>query len=174
MSELPTPIRQAVADRDGVEPVATEAAFEVTTTPFAARVDVAPGEPPAYEVTVRVPTLSAAVHGAVAPAVAEGWFETFQRRLGDAGMPLEGSLAAAPTATPDDGEVTVTARIEDGSPRRGVADAKAFVEYVEGTYMEGIVPGYDYRDPVASMRDRAIQQGDRESGAERQSGSGRE
>ncbi|MEF8975818.1 MAG: DUF5813 family protein, partial [Halapricum sp.] len=39
-----------------------------------------------------------------------------------------------------------------------------FVEYVEGTYVEGAVPGYDYEPPVADLLNQAQSggsQGDR-------------
>jgi ATP phosphoribosyltransferase len=46
----------------------------------------------------------------------------------------------------------------------GAADiAKAFVEYVEGTYVEGVIPGYEYADPVAGLRQRARQTGEADS-----------
>jgi hypothetical protein len=47
--------------------------------------------------------------------------------------------------------------ITDLDERRGVDDAAAFINYVEGTYVQGIIPGYDYREPVARLLDRARQ-----------------
>ena len=38
---------------------------------------------------------------------------------------------------------------------RAVEDAAALVEYVEGTYVQGVIPGYEYGDPVAGLLDRA-------------------
>jgi len=38
-----------------------------------------------------------------------------------------------------------------GSADRAADVAKAFVEYVEGTYVEGIVPGYSYEGKVADL-----------------------
>ncbi|MFC7158105.1 DUF5813 family protein [Halomarina halobia] len=37
--------------------------------------------------------------------------------------------------------------------------AKALAEYAEGTYVEGIVPGYTYRPPVSELLARAQQSG---------------
>ena len=50
-----------------------------------------------------------------------------------------------------------------GSERQGLDVAKTFVEYVEGTYVEGVVPGYDYRPPVSDLLSQAGQ-GDGERG----------
>jgi len=136
--------------------------FLVTTTTFEGRVTAVEGPEhlSAYTVTVRVPTLSAATADEVGEAVAEGWFETLERRLAD-----------APTATREDvdlgtfdverdePDVFVTYGFEHGDADRAVAVAKAFVEYVEGTYVEGIIPGYEYVPPAAELIDSASQGG---------------
>ncbi|HET7324617.1 MAG TPA: DUF5813 family protein, partial [Halococcus sp.] len=53
------------------------------------------------------------------------------------------------------------------NPTRAAEAAKALIEYVEGTYVEGIVPGYSYLPPVADLLSRARQhgEGEGESGA---------
>jgi hypothetical protein len=45
------------------------------------------------------------------------------------------------------------------TPRSGKAadDALALVNYVEGTWFQGVVPGYDYVEKVQSMREQAAQ-----------------
>jgi len=140
-----------------------EETYAVTTTPFDATVRVdAAGEALFYEVSVTVPTLDSTVEGEeVAPVVQEGWFETFKRRIEhpegitrvDPGPPLV-------TLDIESETVHVEIGFETTIPERGTEDAKALVDFVEGTYLQGIVPGYDYRDPVAGL----IQQAEDRSG----------
>ncbi|MFB6227676.1 MAG: DUF5813 family protein [Halobacteriales archaeon] len=139
--------------------------YAVTTTPFDATVRVdAAGEMLFYEVSVSVPTLDATVEAEeVAPVVQEGWFETFERRIEhpggttrvDPGPPLV-------TLNLESDEVHVEIGFETTAPARGTEDAKALVDFVEGTYVQGIVPGYEYRDPVAGLIQQAE---DRSEGA---------
>ena len=135
-----------------------EGAYAVTTTAFDATVVVASaGDGLSYRVTVTVPTLDAAVEGeAVAPIVQEGWFDTFERRLAHPG----GATRVDPdpplvSIDVDAGEVRVEMAFETTLPERGTEDAKALVDFVEGTYLQGVVPGYDYRDPVDGLLQRA-------------------
>lgn len=137
-----------------------EGTYDVTITPFEATVRFEDADPPTYAVTVRAPRLSAAVEGDVAPIVEDGWLETFERRMEDAHMPLSGTESIDPAVALKDEQVVVTATVQDRDPRRGVDDVRALVDYVEGTYLEGVIPGYDYRDPVASMREHARQEYD--------------
>lgn len=145
---------------------ATGDGFAVTTTEFDGRVaatETADGTL-RYTVTVRAPTLDAAVEDEVGPAVREGWLETFERRLEDAAGAVRQRVDIDDYAVREAGdEVVAVFEFEwadaDGAP----ALAKAIVEFTEGTYMEGIVPGYDYREPVASMLSQASQ-GDGERG----------
>ena len=128
--------------------------FGVTTTPFDASVTVR-GD--TYRVTVRVPILDAVVEGEdVAPVVADGWFETFERRIDAVG----GTTRTEPEPPivdldPDAGEVVVQFRFETSRPAIGADDAKALVDFVEGTYLLGVIPGYEYREPVAGLLQRA-------------------
>lgn len=152
-----TPSERAFADHDAFE--RRNGAFAAARTPFDAEATAA-GDPPEFEVTVRLPTLSAAVDGEVGDAVADGWYETLALRLED----------AYDVARAADGEVGVerdrstgTVRVElsfsVADPRRGVDDAAALVDYVEGTYVQGVIPGYDYDDPVAGLLSRARRKG---------------
>jgi len=142
-----------------------EEEFAVTTTAFDATIRVGQaGGALSYRVLVSVPTLDAAVEGeTVAPVVQEGWFETFERRI----KHLDGTTRVDPgepivTLDVDDGEVRVEIGFETTSPARGTEDAKALVDFVEGTYLQGIVSGYEYRDPVAGLLQQAE---DRSKGA---------
>jgi hypothetical protein len=134
---------------------ATDAAFEPTTNDWDARAVVDDG---GVELSVTVPTLSAVVNEPVADVVEDGWYDTFERRVVDAD-----SVTLA-----DDVTVTDVSRADGGvhvelamTPRSGKAadDALALVNYVEGTWFEGVIPGYDYVEKVQSMRERAAQNG---------------
>ena len=156
MTDVPDDVADVFGSRDTF--VAGGDGYVVETTSFEGHVTASEREDWAtdYEVTVRAPTLQAATAGEVGDAVRDGWFETFERRLED-----------APTATRvvvdlddytverDDEEVVVTYRYSLGGEREAADVAKAFVEYVEGTYVEGIIPGYDYVGVVADLMDSA-------------------
>jgi len=139
--------------------------FEITFTPFEGAVGVANGpsrnddaDRREYRVVVRVPTLDAVVEGeTVAPVVQDGWFDTLDRRLADAHAVADTEAATAPTVEREGETVVVTATFERDDPERAAEDAKAIAEYVEGTWVQGLIPGYDYREPASSFRERATQ-----------------
>lgn len=151
---------QALAEHSAFEE--TPDGYSVTTTPFQAQVRLADAADGVYyQITVRTPTLDAAVASEdVADVVEDGWFETLQRRLADVGGAVRVS-PDTPTAEIDrtTDEVVVESGFRTTNPSRGASDAKALVHYVEGTFVEGIIPGYTYRDPVASLRERARSRG---------------
>jgi hypothetical protein len=132
-------------ERDGEEYVVVDATFEATA---------APGDP--VRVRVTVPTLDAAVVGeTVADVVEDDWFRTFEARLDG----LDGVTQGTP------GEVTVTRAgrsiiveltVEGGAP---ADDAMAAIHFVEGTWFQGVIPGYDYREDVQAVREQAHQRG---------------
>jgi len=159
MTELPDRVARAFAGHEAYES-ADGRTFAVTTTPFEAVVAVGVDDGVDAAVTVWVPTLSAAADDHVADVVEEGWLDTFERRMEDAEQALSRGRAVAPTVSVDGDEVVVEATVEAGAPRPAADDARAFVEYVEGTYMEGVVPGYEYGEPVAGLRRRARQAGE--------------
>jgi len=139
--------------------------FTVTTTAFDGRVTAAPTEgwEIAYTLEVRAPTLSTATADPVGDAIEEGWFETYERRLEDAGMAVREDVEIdALRVFEEAGEVVAVFEFEWGNADRAPAIAKAVAEYVEGTYMEGIVPGYEYEPPVAELLSRARQGDDTE------------
>jgi hypothetical protein len=160
MTELPDRVERAFAGHEAYEP-ADGATFAVTTTPFEAVVAVRVGDDGVVaEVTVWVPTLSAATGDHVADVVEDGWLDTFERRMADAEQALSRGQSVDPTVRVEVEEVVVEGVVEAGAPTPAADDARSLVEYVEGTYMEGVVPGYDYREPVAGLRERARQAGD--------------
>lgn len=135
-------------------------AWSPTTTDWDAGITV---EDETVEITVELPTLDAVVAGeSVAPVVEDGWFETLERRLED----VDGVTYA--TVSDLDVErtptvVTVDATLE-ARPGETAADALAIVNYVEGTWFEGIIPGYDYVESVQAMREQARQNARSETG----------
>jgi len=163
-SGVPEAVGSAAAGRSAFEQAGD--GYRVTTTVFEARVTAtAVGEwATAFAVTVEVPTLDCAVDGDVGPAVAEGWLDTLERRLADAPSATRARVDVETFDVESDGDVvTVVYGFEFGDAGRGLDVAKTFVEYVEGTYVEGVVPGYDYEPPVADLLAEASQ-GDGERG----------
>jgi len=164
----PTPdaVTEAFDDHDAFE--ASEEGYRVTTTVFDATVTAtdAEGVGHEYTVTVRTPMLGEAVAGeAVGPAVEDGWFETFERRLEDAAGATRARVELDEHRLVEDGgQAVATLVFSYGDPTRAAEIAKTLVEYVEGTYVEGIVPGYDYRAPVTDLLGNAKTAGDNERG----------
>jgi len=159
MSEaVPERVIQAFGDheafRERGDPAAGSPAFVVTTTRFDARVVAEAIDRPTlrYRIIVEVPTLSAAVEDRVADVVEEGWFDTFRLRLEDAAMALPGNTEITGPETSIEGEtVVVETTFRDENPDRAAWTAKALADYVEGTYAEGVIPGYEYGPPVSDL-----------------------
>ncbi len=158
MSELPDRVYRAFRDHASFERV-DEDAFESLTTAFEARVAVTPKEDGVltFAVTVRVPMLDAVTADSVAPVVEDGWFETFQLRMEDVGGVTRRDRDVSPAVRREDDAAVVEMSFEDRDERRGVDDAGALIDYVEGTYVQGIIPGYEYTDPVSELLSRAYQ-----------------
>jgi len=130
--------------------------YRVSATAFEGSVALdADGAAARFAVTVRVPTLDAVTEDRVGPAVAEGWFDTFALRLEDVDSALAGDDDPELDVERDGEAVVVRIQIADLDARRAADDAVAAVEYVEGTYVQGIVPGYDYTEPVTQLLQRA-------------------
>ncbi|MDZ5809814.1 DUF5813 family protein [Halorubrum sp. AD140] len=160
-TELPDRVRRAFADHGSFEPADDDGAWTAETTPFDGEVRA---EPTAegrirFVVTVRVPTLSATAADEVADVVEDGWAETFELRVVDVGGVTRGDHAFDPRVTIGDDEIVVEFELTDVDERRGVDDAGALIDFVEGTYVQGVIPGYEYTDPVAGLLSAARQQG---------------
>lgn len=132
-------------------------AYAVATTGFDAVVTAATleGYADRYEVAVFVPSLDATTVDDVAPAIQSGWFETMERRLADAPKSTRASVALETFRLADAdaaGDVLrVTYVFDFGDADRAAAVAKTFVEYVEGTYVESTIPGYEYEGVVGDL-----------------------
>ena len=132
--------------------------FEVTTTKFEGRITASETDEWAlsYTLEVRAPMLSTVTEGPVGSAVEDGWFETYELRLEDAPMALRTDLSFDDQRVFEEaGDAVAVFEFEWGNADRVPEMAKAIAEYVEGTYMEGIVPGYEYQPPVSELLSRA-------------------
>lgn len=144
-----------------------DAWFVVTTTKFDARATATETDEWAlsYILEVRAPMLSTATSGPVGPAVEDGWFETYELRLEDATMAVREDIEFDEQRVIEEaGDAVAVFEFEWGNADRVPDVAKAIAEYAEGTYMEGIVPGYDYQPPVSELLTRARGSDDGEGG----------
>lgn len=163
--DLPDDAARAFEGHDAFEPDAE--GYRLTTTAFegVATAADAPEWRLAYTVTVRAPTLPAATADEVGDAVVDGWFDTLRRRLEDAPKATRTAVDLDEFTVERDGEeVVVTYRYELGNADTAARVAKTFVEYVEGTYVEGVVPGYEYEGTVADLLSQAQTGGEGERG----------
>lgn len=165
-------LRRALERHDAFEP-ADEATYESTTTPLTAHVTGRSEDDEAWNVRITVlvdlPTLDAVTEETVADVVEDGWFETLSLRLEDAYDAPDVDPVAEPAVERDDDRVEATFRFRARSADHGVEDAKAIVDFVEGTYVQGVIPGYTYQDPIAGLLSQARARGgdDGDGGAER-------
>lgn len=160
MTDFPESVERAFDYHDAFEHDGD--AYLLTTTAFDGRVTAVDGPEyfSAYTVTVRVPTLDGATADDVGDAVQDGWFETLERRLEDATKATRADVELETFEVEQDGEdVYVTYGFEWGNADKAADIAKTLVEYVEGTYVEGVIPGYEYVSPVADLVDSASQEG---------------
>jgi hypothetical protein len=135
------------ADADGYEHVTT--AFDAAVVPSPAEGAVR------FELRMAVPTLNAVTEDAVADVVEDGWYETFALRVEDVGGVTATDRDLSPAVAREGDEVVVEMAFEDLDANRGVDDASALVNFVEGTYVQGVIPGYEYREPVTDILSRA-------------------
>ncbi|WP_281193483.1 DUF5813 family protein [Halorubrum sp. F4] len=159
--ELPGRVRRAFRDHGSFEPAGDEA-WASETTAFDAEVSAEPSPEDGrirFLVAVRVPTLSAVTVDEVADVVETGWYETFERRVVDVGGVTRGDHEFDPRVERDGGTVVVNFELTDVNERRGVDDAGALIDFVEGTYVQGVIPGYEYTEPVEGLISSARRQG---------------
>jgi hypothetical protein len=129
--------------------------FAQVTTPFEATASVLGGDGGVrIRLVVEFESLSGAVAEAVPEVVEAGWFETFERRVSDATTVTAADDDPTPQVTR--GAETVTVDVSfDAASDRAAADAKAVVDFLEATWVQGLVPGYEYDEPAASLLTRA-------------------
>lgn len=165
MSELPDRVRRAFRDHNAFEEIES-GRYESVVTAFEGVVDVRPGEGghTEFHITVRVPMLDDVTEDHVADVVEEGWYETFALRVEDIGGVTAAEHDLDPDVDREGANAIVRVSFTDINERRGVDDASAVVDYVEGTYVQGIIPGYEYTSPVTSLIDAARQSGGSQTG----------
>ena len=163
MSELPDRVHRAFRDHDSFER-RDDGTYESTTTVFDGRVRPRPGDDGQirFDVTVSVPMLNEVTEDHVADVVEEGWYETFELRVADLYGVTKVDRDISPETERADREAIVSVEFADINERRGVDDAGAIIDFVEGTYVQGIIPGYEYTEPVTAL----ISRGRRAAGAE--------
>lgn len=129
-----------------------EEGFIVETTVFDSRVAVADNSAETvYTLTIQTPTLRSAVEEDVGPNLLDGWLETLERRVKDAPEAVHADIELTADVQSHDGQAIITLRVPFDRPERAPAVLKAMTEYVEGTYVEGVVPGFTYRPPVSKL-----------------------
>ncbi len=151
-NELPGRVRRAFADHGSFEPAGDDVWISETTA-FDGEVHAEPAAEGRvrFAVTVRVPTLSATAADDIADVVEDGWADTFELRVTDVGGVTRGDHEFDPTVEIGDDEIVVAFELTDINERRGVDDAGALIDFVEGTYVQGVIPGYEYTDPVEPL-----------------------
>lgn len=166
-TDLPGRVRRAFNGHGSFEPARSDSAGDEAgiwvseTTAFDGEVaveSVADGRL-RFAVTVRVPTLSAVTDDDVADVVETGWAETFERRVVDVGGVTRGDHGFDPDVSREADELVVRFELTEINERRGVDDAGALIDFVEGTYVQGVIPGYDYTEPVAGLISSARRHG---------------
>ncbi len=159
--DVPGPVEDALDDHDAFEPA--DDGYRLETTVFDAMVTATPTDGPRdghVHVTISLPTLDAAVADETVPAVVEDdWFETLKRRLTDAFSVTRSVDGEGPAVDREGETVRVTLEFVAWDAREGIADAKALIEFVEGTYAQGLVPGYEYRGPAGELVASAAERG---------------
>lgn len=148
-------MEQALIEHPAFEPGAS--GYILTTSPLDAV--VVPGGD-RLEITVRMPALRAVVRDATVPDVVEAsWFETLSRRLDDGYDVARVAAGGPPVVDSTDDTVSVTYRIVGDAPEVAVEDAKAIIEFVVGTYLQGAIPGYEYDSPMRELLSNAHTRG---------------
>ncbi|MFC7057518.1 DUF5813 family protein [Halovenus salina] len=111
-----------------------------------------------YTVRVKAPTIQGATEDHVGDTVETDWLETFERRLADAPSATRTAVEIDDMTVEDRGKtVSVRYQFSCAEPDLGATLSKTFAEFVEGTYAEGIIPGYDYTPPVSELLSDASQ-----------------
>ena len=166
--DLPDSVARALEAHDAFE--AADDGYALTTTVFETHVTAtdAEGERDGeFQVTATLPTLDAVVADeTVAPVVEDGWLETLERRLAETFTVAHTTSHAEPRVEREGDEVRVSLEYVAWDASEGVADAKALLEYVEGTYAQGIIPGYEYRGEAATLLESAQERGQQAAGGD--------
>lgn len=161
--DTPEHITRELADYDALE--LREDGCQIASITFDSELSVDTGgaesaatEKLLYTLTVHVPSLKSATVDDVGTAVGADWFRTLKVRLVDAPKSTRRTVDIDSCTVERDGdEVLIEYIFRCESPKTAADIAKAFAEYVEGTYVESVIPGYEYEPPVATLLSQASQ-----------------
>ncbi|GAB7018523.1 DUF5813 family protein [Halostagnicola bangensis] len=177
MTDQPPAVERELESHDAFTPRDDGDGHQLETTVFETIVTADEGEGKRdgkFHVTISVPTLSAATNDDAGPSVdqivEDGWFETLERRLEDTFSLAHTSTHEEPTLERGSDEVRVILEYVAWDAGEGVEDAKTLIEYVEGTYAQGIVPGYEYEGEAAALLENAQSQGQQAADGNGESG----
>ncbi|WP_226481289.1 DUF5813 family protein [Natrinema amylolyticum] len=172
MTDLPDPVASELESHDAFD--RTGDGYDLATTVFETTItaDDADGKRDGrFRVTVFLPSLDAAVADeVVADPVEDGWFETLERRLQDVFTVAHTSTHDEPVVERDADEVRVRLEYTAWDAGEGVDDAKALIEFVEGTFAQGIIPGYEYQGEAATLLENAQSRGQQAADGDGSSG----
>ncbi|MFB6163013.1 MAG: DUF5813 family protein [Halococcoides sp.] len=144
---------------DGVEARADGTAT-VTATPLQTAIRRTPTTEPTWTVEVRVPTIDTVATDSVGAAVQEDWVETFRRRAREAENATRRSVDPEVSIDRTDETIVVTYAFEERAVPRALEVARDIALFVEGTYVQGAIPGYEYEPPLSTLLTRATENGD--------------
>lgn len=144
----------------------TDDVIVVDTSPFEVTVHLESSQAGvAYSVVIEMPSLDAVTEESVAAVIEDGWSETLERRLADAPQATGELTDASYTFEREEDAVRATFTFEgplDTAPAEAI---KALATFAEGTYLQGVVPGYTYGPPVDGMLERASRQAEDVAGS---------
>lgn len=145
----------------------TTEGYRITSSPFTVLARFEPGESDTIEFVAeaRLPSLEAAVADeSISDALLEGWAEPMERRLAD----VEQATALSGVRVEcrwDRQEFVATFRFRRPATAPAPTDElRALAGYVEGTYLQGTIPGYSYRAPVDDLLETARERAGVEDG----------
>lgn len=134
--------------------------YQITSSTFDSilRTEEITEESQRYTLTVHVPSLDSATGDDVGTAVSTDWLRTLQVRLRDAPKSTRREVhMVSNTVHWEEDQVRIEYAFQCESPETAADIAKAFAEFVEGTYVETVIPGYEYEPPVSTLLSRASQ-----------------
>jgi hypothetical protein len=171
---VPDAVARAFEAHDAFEPRPTAGEYDCTTTPFAvvatANAHDAEGRDARLRLRVELPLLDAVTEEEVGAAVAAGWRESLERHLTDAADVAEVDADHGPIVEQSDDRLELTVAFPAWTASTGVEALKTIVEYAEGSYLQAVIPGYTYQEPVASLLSRASERGGDDDGSARRGG----
>ena len=137
--------------------VPTEAgAFSLEATVFTISVEPTSADgDPAFDLRALVPPLGMVTEEPLPPVVEDEWFRTFELWLDDVAGATRGHEALEVRTERGPAMIAVDVTVVDRNVDRALEDLTAIAEYIEGTYAEGIIPGYSYTDVAQTLLERA-------------------